>query len=229
MDRARSMKFLMLAITGLLALPDPGDARAQDQTVCGPEVKQQVAAALSNDLVQKNPYSPESLAVQKEVYEKYSYCASDVEALPADAFKFYAGQFCGKLTYLGSTYYEQMRCCGYDPQKRLFGCPVEIKQPFGFGPAPFPGSAEYVLSCVDLGGGYQPVALDKVHLADAVSGSPVWNFAVIARATEKLAQQPLKGQTLRARSILSWNLVPTDCSYAPIWGNVIDYKIRLDP
>jgi hypothetical protein len=38
----------------------------------------------------------------------------------------------------------------------------------------------------------------------------------------------MSGQARRARSILSWNLRPTGCGYQPIWGNVVDYTIRLD-
>jgi hypothetical protein len=40
--------------------------------------------------------------------------------------------------------------------------------------------------------------------------------------------QPMNGAPRRARSILSWNLRPTGCDYRPIWGNVLDYNIRLD-
>jgi len=171
----------------------------------------------------------EALTVQAEICAKYQFCAADGEALAPPYFDNVSREYCGKLSYLGSTHYERMRCCGYDPQKRLFGCPIEVKQPYGFGAAHFPGSHEYVLTCVDLGAGLTPVALDDVHLANAVSGSPDWYFAVIARANERLAGQRLDGRTLRARSILSWGLVPTGCNYSPIWGNAIDYQIRLDP
>ena len=40
--------------------------------------------------------------------------------------------------------------------------------------------------------------------------------------------QPMNGTPRQARSILSWNLRPTGCNYQPIWGNVVDYTIRLD-
>ncbi|MCP4247869.1 MAG: hypothetical protein GY778_12545, partial [bacterium] len=51
-----------------------------------------------------------------------------------------------------------------------------------------------------------------------------------AKAQEPLKSLPLDGRTLRARSILSWNLPPQgNCAYRPIWGNVIEYQIRLDP
>jgi len=123
-----------------------------------------------------------------------------------------------------------MRCCGYEPKKQLFGCPIDIKKPTGFGGAPFPGSYEHVLTCVDFGAGFEPVAFDSVHLADSLSPAPPpWQFAVIAQAKERLTALPLDGRTLPARSILSWEFVPPDCKYRPTWGNAVDYQIRLDP
>ena len=62
-----------------------------------------------------------------------------------------AARQCGaKVSYVGSLYYEEMPCCGYDPQRRAFACPVKIKQNFGFGASPLPGSREYVLHCVAI-------------------------------------------------------------------------------
>ena len=64
---------------------------------------------------------------------------------------------------------KEMSCCGYDPQRRQFACPVKINQPFGFGTAPLPGSREYVLHCVaDATGVFVPVGHDSVHLANAI-------------------------------------------------------------
>jgi hypothetical protein len=124
-----------------------------------------------------------------------------------------------------------MSCSGYDPQRRQFASPIKIKQVFGFGGAPLPGSREYVLHCVaDTTGTLQPVGLDSVHLSNAVAGqSPTWQFAVIASANENLETlQPMNNQTRIARSILSWALPPTNCNYTPIWGNALNYRIRLD-
>jgi hypothetical protein len=38
----------------------------------------------------------------------------------------------------------------------------------------------------------------------------------------------MNGMTRNARSILSWALPPTNCNYQPIWGNALNYRIRLD-
>ena len=59
--------------------------------------------------------------------------------------------------------------------------------------------------------------------------APTWQFAVVANANDNLPLvQPMSGQARGARSILSWNLRPTNCNYQPIWGDVLDYVIRLD-
>jgi hypothetical protein len=121
-----------------------------------------------------------------------------------------------------------MPCCGYDPQRRAFACPVKIKQNFGFGAAPNPGSREYVMHCVSAGNGFMPVGQDHVHLSNSTSPPP-WQFGVVTHAVDNVQTvQPMNGSTRTARSILSWNLKPTGCDYKPIWGNVIEYRIRLN-
>jgi hypothetical protein len=202
---------------------------ASAQPVCGDDVKAAIAKALaaesSNDTA--DPLDSQPSALEASLYEKYAYCAADAAFDPsADSSE----QYCGKLHYRGSTLYERMPCCGYDPQALEFACPVEIRQRFGFGKAQFPGSREHVLTCVDLGAGFQPVARNSVHLADEMYGlRPNWMFAVITTAREQLGSVSLKSETFPARSILSWELKPDSCDYKPIWGNVIDYAIRLDP
>ncbi|MDZ7811984.1 MAG: hypothetical protein U5L74_02230 [Ideonella sp.] len=100
--------------------------------------------------------------------------------------------------------------------------------------ATYTGSREYVLHCVDAGSGFVPVGQDSVHLADSTQ-KPSWQFAVVAQAVDNLQTvQPTTGLTRSARSILPWNLKPVnadgqlDCNYKPIWGNVLEYKIRLN-
>ena len=76
------------------------------------------------------------------------------------------------VSNLGSLFYEEMSCSGYDPQRRQFASPIKIKQTFGFGGAPLPGSREHVLHCVaDAGGMLVPVGRDSVHLANAIGTS----------------------------------------------------------
>jgi hypothetical protein len=221
-------RLLVLSVL-LLLLGFASTSQAQSGTVCGPEVKEEVAEVLSG---MTDASVSDQLAVQAELYKKYAYCLEDTVIFPLPDSFFIAAEQCGaNVSILGSLYYEEMSCCGYDPQRRQFACPVKIKQVFGFGKAPLPGSREYVLHCVaDSNGALVPVGVDSVHLANEMHGNkPTWQFAVIANANSNLETiYPMDGQTRRARSILSWGIQPTSCDFKPIWGNALDYRIRLD-
>jgi hypothetical protein len=225
--RSRAARTL-LAVGSVLLVSLPSAALAQTPAVvCGPEVKE----ALMQDFagVAAAP-EDKQLALEAELYAKYQYCAQDAALVPSTFLT--AARECGAVvSNLGSLVFEEMSCAGYDPQRRQFAAPIKIKQPVGFGGAPLPGSREHVLHCVaDAFGTLVPVGHDSVHLANAVGNqSPTWQFAVIANANQNLQTiQPMNGATRRARSILSWQFVPTSCNYQPIWGNALNYRIRLD-
>ena len=220
--------FGILLVGAVAALVSaPSQAMAQTATACGPEVKEEVARVLASV---ENAPDTQKTAVQQQLYDKYKICAQDAHLVPSQFYL--AAQECGaSVSNLGSLFFEEMPCAGYDPQRRQFAAPVKIKQVFGYGPAQLPGSREYVLHCVaDVGGMLVPVGHDSVHLANAIGNqSPTWQFAVITNANDNLQTiQPMNGQTRAARSILSWGLPPTNCNYTPIWGNAINYRIRLD-
>lgn len=217
---------IVFALASAFALSLPTSVAAQTGTVCGPEVKAQVANVLAS---LERVSDTEKAAGHARLYQQFSYCTQDSAAVP-DTFRVAARECGAEVSHLGSLFFEEMSCAGYDPQRRQFAAPVRIKQPFGFGPAPLPGSREYVLHCVaDANGVLQPVGRDSVHLADAPGQAPSWQFAVIVNASENLQTiYPMNGQTRRARSILSWGLPPTNCSFQPIWGNALNYRIRLD-
>jgi hypothetical protein len=213
--------FVLLAST-------PSTVFAQSQPACGPEVKEAVAEALA---AVDGAGDAQLAETEKILYEKFKYCAQDAAAFVPSNFIVAARECGAAVSNLGSLFYEEMPCAGYDPQRRQFAAPIKIKQTFGFGGAPLPGSREFVLHCVaDATGTLPPVGRDSVHLADALPNNvPTWQFATIVNASENLQViYPMSGQTRRARSILSWNLRPTDCNYMPIWGNALNYRIRLD-
>ena len=202
-----------------------GHANAQKN--CGEDVKLEVAETLSK---YDDPTSKEALQVQQELYEKYAYCLNDGAADPQAAGRL-RERACGKVPFVGSLYWEQMPCCGYDPQEQTFGCPIEILRDSYYGPAQFPGSYEHVLVCVDYGAGLVPVARDTVHLADNISASrPIWNFAALPKVfDERFLALHYNSQMYPARAILSWSIEPATCKQPPIWGHAVDFKIRLDP
>lgn len=224
-EAKRHLYVLVITLFTLLVLMLPDVAAAAP--TCSSAVKESVARAVDNA---SKLGAAEQLRVEAQQYQTYSYCAADGAQIPTTDPFYTAARQCGaSVSYIGSTYFEEMSCCGYDPQRRTFACPVRIKQGGGFGPSPLPGSREYVLNCVqDAAGVYQPAAVDSVHLSNSVL-LPSWQFAVVANANNNLQLlQPMNGVQRNARSILSWALQPTSCTYRPIWGNVVNYKIRLD-
>ncbi len=165
----------------------------------------------------------------EELVKKYRGCIA--EELSETHIANAVGQ---SIKDTGSTYYEALTSCGYHPQRKELTCPIEIRQPFGFGgpPALQPaGSYEYVLFCIQTpGGGLVPVNTNGVHVHDEAFGAnPNWYMTAVVPANRALFSQPLQGQTLRARAILSWGIPPAGCNATPIWGNQADFRVRLDP
>ena len=203
-------------------------AQAQTGTVCDASVRAEIAKIIDS---KSSAPEREQLALQATLYTQYKHCAQDGALVsPFDPIHVAAKQCGAKISYLGNTFFEEMSCCGYDPQRRQFACPVKIKKRYGYGgPA---GGREHTLHCVAVlpSGPWVPVGHDSVHLADEIWGfQPTWQFATITAANGNLPHvYPMNGITRAARSILTWNFVPTSCNYQPIWGNVIDYRIRLD-
>ncbi|WP_428242026.1 hypothetical protein [Gynuella sp.] len=132
----------------------------------------------------------------------------------------------------GNTRYEGLESCAYHPQREEFVCSVSVRQRFGFSgyPAIGAGSNEWVTICVDYGGGMEPVDTASVHVHNEQYGnSPYWYYGVVIQGNEKLQRQVQKGQTLKARALLSWATPATHCRYRPVWGNQADFQIKLDP
>ena len=204
----------MLFIVTILSLPFGSQAQAQEQcSVNRGEVLESLSAGVPTE----------------ELAKKYEGCIAD--DLVDGNFSNAIGQ---GIENTGSTFYEALTSCGYHPQRKELTCPIAIRQQFGFGgmPALQPaGSYEYVLFCIQTpGGGLVPVNTNGVHVHDEAFGAgPNWYMSAVVSANGALFSQPLQGQTLRARAILSWAIPPASCNAVPIWGNQADFRIRLDP
>ncbi len=149
------------------------------------------------------------------------------------------------------TFWEEIQACGFYPQESRLECVIEIKQRFGYGgPVGAFGSFEYVKLCVDWNnngifgvhpvfGSIESVGQGNVHMHDETANSPPWHYAVyrdidLPGGPRTSLDGPTSttitsAPTLRARAILSWFFEPKDCNYTPIWGNVFDFRIRIDP
>ena len=146
----------------------------------------------------------------------------------------------------GSVFYEEIKACGFYPQESRLECVIDIKQKGGYGgPVGAFGSFEFVQFCVDWNGDSVFSASDVVGMGivqmhdEASAASPPWQYAVYQdinppgglRTSNSGASTTTTtgGPTRKARAILSWFSAPTSCNYSPIWGNIVDFVIRLDP
>ncbi len=146
----------------------------------------------------------------------------------------------------GSVFYEEILACGLYPQETRLECIVEVKQRTGFaGLIGAFGSMEHVYFCIDWNGNgnfdaTESVGRGIVHMYDESAGAtPTWHYSVYrdfdppgGPRTANLgtvAPTTTNGPTRSARAILSWIQPPTNCNFQPVWGNVIDFRIRFDP
>lgn len=169
------------------------------------------------------------------------FTVAEIEAqLPPECFQSQRSAVASapiKIANTGSVFWESIDSCGYHPQRRELSCDVEVRQRFGFAGTPpgapgfnGPGSFEWLTFCADLGAGLEVIHTSAVHLHDEAYGvQPNWYYAITAQDNPKLHQIARNGRTLKARAILSWALIPNNCSYIPIWGNQADFQIKLDP
>ena len=146
----------------------------------------------------------------------------------------------------GSVLYEEIKACGFYPQETRLECVVEIKQTGGYaGPVGSTGSMEHVYFCVDwnddgIFSQVESVGQGSVEMHDESAGAPpTWHYAVYrdinppggprTSNTGNITTTVTNGPTRRAKAILSWVSPPTGCSFTPVWGNVFNFRIRLDP
>ena len=128
----------------------------------------------------------------------------------------------------GDTTYERLTCAGYNPETRMLGGVVEMRQSSGYsGALCDPGSTEYVGFWLYYGGAWHSLGMTHVQVHDLAGITPAHpvQYAVFrgVNVPEHLCQD-IAGLPLRA--ILSWQTPPTDENYVPVWGNVLDTNIQ---
>ena len=136
------------------------------------------------------------------------------------------------------TFYEEVTCLGFNPHTNVLEAVVQVKQASGYsGSLCQTGSYEYVRFFVDYGSGWEDAGVAAVNVHD------------IPEATDchKDAEKPLSYAASvvlapksnwcffpvlpKVRAILSWNSIPTpgDPAFTPIWGNILDAEIQIQP
>jgi hypothetical protein len=191
-----------------LALTVAGAGAATAQVTCPPTRSQ-----VTNDLATMS---------QQAVMSKYAPCIPPSSIVPPKPGT-------TKVVTPFDNTYELLDSCGYHPQfVEALQCSIEIRQPVGF----FNGTMENVLFCIWQAGAWHPVNERFVRVWDEVNGAvPDWYFGVELPADLTLHFLGNARQTLQARAIMSWlwPVPANDCNFKPIWGNWLDFKIRLDP
>lgn len=147
------------------------------------------------------------------------------------------------------TTYEALVACGLYPQETRLECIIEIKEATCYGGGiDTAGSFEHVLMCVDWNGdsSFSPkevvgeVAV-QIHNESAVF-IPPWSYAVyrdfappggvrtdLGNILGGFTTTTAIGWTYKARAILSYDAAPTGCDFVPAYGNVLNFRIRMDP
>jgi hypothetical protein len=133
------------------------------------------------------------------------------------------------------TTYEELGCVGFQPQFNRLDAVVFIKQQTGYGGGLCThGSTEYVrfYTSYDNGATWNDEGLSSLQVWDV-------NFAKAGKRLEYSVAKTIapprhfcfQNNFAKVRAILSWNVPPpaADPNYIPIWGNVQNANIQIDP
>jgi hypothetical protein len=134
------------------------------------------------------------------------------------------------------TRYEELKCIGIYPEEDFLEAILHIKLPFGFlGNLCGPGSYEYVRFFIDWDsdGDFMDfnedvgVAAVNVHdIPDVRKVRLCYAFGKHFRALRAVCQRPY---IVKLRAILSWQQVPTGPNFIPVWGNIKECWIQIEP
>jgi len=131
---------------------------------------------------------------------------------------------------VSNTTYEELKCVGFNPQLNKLEAVVWILQPSGYsGDICHAGSPEYVRFYLsfDNGATWLDQGMSSFTAYDIPAAQPL-EYAVTLtidpfRRFCKIENLPL------VRAILSWNQPPTDPNTPPVWGNILETRIQIDP
>ncbi len=140
------------------------------------------------------------------------------------------------LAIKGNTTYEEIKCVGFQPQLNRLDAVIFIKQQFGYGGnVCSSGTPEFIRFFLSFDNGTSWVdqgvtSFTVFNVPAAVTGGKRLEYAVSIPCSppKKWCTVP---NVILARAVLSWNDVPPPNTpdHAPVWGNVHDTHIQVDP
>ncbi|MGH8065122.1 MAG: hypothetical protein ACRERE_07735 [Candidatus Entotheonellia bacterium] len=137
-----------------------------------------------------------------------------------------------------NTTYEELTCVGLWPERNLLEATILVKLPFGFlGEMCSPGSYEYVRFFIDWDndGDFsdlnEDVGVAAVNVHDIPQVREFHLCYAVRRPFRPFLADCRNPYIVKMRAILSWEIVPPpgDWNFIPIWGNVHECWIQIDP
>ena len=140
------------------------------------------------------------------------------------------------LPISGNTHYEELACVGFHPQQQRLEGVVYIYQPSGYGTGICgPGTTEYVRFYLsyDNGATWQDqgmTSFQAYNIPEGTQGGKRLEYA-LSLPTKPTGKLCFLNALIQVRAILSWNNPPppNQPSWAPVWGNVRDATILVEP
>lgn len=134
------------------------------------------------------------------------------------------------------TSFEELTCVGYWPEKRLLEATIVIKRSNGYNGGPCtPGSREFVRFYIDWNGdgdyvdAREDAGVTSVNVHDLRQADKHPIVFAVRQGIETPRVKCNEPRIVKVRAILSWEQVPTGPGFVPIWGNVTERWIQIQP
>jgi hypothetical protein len=136
----------------------------------------------------------------------------------------------------GDTRYEELKCIGLYPERNFLEAIIHVKLPYGFlGDLCSPGSHEFVRFFIDWNGDgdfvdfNEDVGVTAVRVHDIPQVREHHLCYAVGRSFRPLRASCQHPYIVRVRAILSWQQVPTGPNFLPVWGNVVECWVQVNP